>query len=94
VILTFLHILRYNNPSLTPKGPNDLEIGKKNFHLRPWLAEIFGKNRKMCFFGVISKLILGTPFAISLPFFQHVLFMGSLIHIPKFREEPSSGSIL
>jgi hypothetical protein len=25
------HILRYNHPSLTPKGPKDLEIGKKKF---------------------------------------------------------------
>jgi hypothetical protein len=27
----FFHILRYNNPSLTPYGPKELEIGQKNF---------------------------------------------------------------
>jgi hypothetical protein len=27
----FFHILRYNNPSLTPEGPKDLEIGKQFF---------------------------------------------------------------
>jgi hypothetical protein len=49
------HISKYNNPSLTPQGSKDLEIGKKNFQLHPWPAEIFSKNRKMRFFGMVSK---------------------------------------
>jgi hypothetical protein len=60
-------------------------LAKKNVELHPWPAEIFGKNQKMRFFGMISKLILGAPFDRSLPFFQHVLLMESLIHIPNFR---------
>jgi hypothetical protein len=46
----------------------------------PWLENFFCKNRKMFFF---QSLILGTPFDGSLPCFQHVLLMGSLIYIPK-----------
>ncbi len=81
----FFHILRYNHPSLTPLGPKDLEIGKKILQLHPWPAEIFGKNRKKPFFGLVSKFNLGALFDRSLPFFQHVLFMESLIHIPNLR---------
>ncbi len=33
----------------------------------------------------VQSLILGASFDRSLPFFQHVLFMGSLIHISNFR---------
>jgi hypothetical protein len=58
---------------------------QKNFQLHPWPGEIFGKNRKMCFFGLNSKFNFGAPFDRSLPFFQHVLFLGSLTHIPNFR---------
>jgi hypothetical protein len=34
-------------------------LAKKNLQLHAWPAEIFGKNRKMRFFGMISKFILG-----------------------------------
>jgi hypothetical protein len=61
VILTFFQILRYNHPSLTPQGPKDLEIGKKKFQLHPWPAEIFGKNRKMRFLGLVSKFNFRSP---------------------------------
>jgi hypothetical protein len=64
-----------------------LEIGKKNFQFHPWPAEIFGKNQKMRFFGLVQSLILGALLDRSLPFFQHVLFMESLIHIPKYESK-------
>jgi hypothetical protein len=51
----FFHILRYNHPSLHPKGPRIWKLAKKIFQLHAWPEEIFGKNRKMRLFGMISK---------------------------------------
>ncbi len=62
-----------------PKGPRIWKLAKKIFQLHPWPAEIFGKNRKMRFLVYFQSLILGALFDRSLPFFQHVLFMKSLI---------------
>ncbi len=62
-----------------PKGPRIWKLATKNFQLHPWPAEIFGKNRKMRFLGLVSKF--RAPFDRSLPFFQHILFMESLINI-------------
>ncbi len=67
-----------------PKGPRIWKLAKKNFKLHPWPAEIFGKNRKMRFFGLVSKFDFRSHLG-SLPFFQHVLFMEALIHILNFR---------
>ncbi len=64
-----------------PKGPRIWKLAKKKFQLHPWPAEIFGKNRKMRFLGLVSKFNFRSPFDRSLPFFKHVLFMESLIHI-------------
>ncbi len=36
-----------------PKGPRIWKLAKKNVQLYPWPAEIFGKNRKMRFFGLV-----------------------------------------
>ena len=44
-----------------PKGPRIWKLAKKNFKLHPWPAEIFGKNRKMRFFGMISKFNIRSP---------------------------------
>jgi hypothetical protein len=44
-------------------------LAKKKFKLHAWPAEIFAKNRKMRFFGMIQSLILGAGFDRSLPFF-------------------------
>jgi hypothetical protein len=44
-----------------PKGPRVWKLAKKNFQLHPWPAEIFGKNRKMRFFGTISKFNFRSP---------------------------------
>ena len=68
-----------------PKGPRIWKLAKKNFQLHAWPAEIFGKNRKMRFLVWFQSLILGAAFDRSLQFFQHVLFMGSLIHIQNFK---------
>jgi hypothetical protein len=57
-------------------------VAKENFQIHPWLAKIFGKF--FFWYNFSLSLILGTPFDGSLPLFQHVLFLGSLIHIPKF----------
>jgi hypothetical protein len=46
---------------LTPKGPKDFEMAKKNFQLQPWHAKFFGKNRKKIFF-IISKFNFRNPF--------------------------------
>jgi hypothetical protein len=63
-----------------PKGPRIWKLAKKNFQLHAWPAEIFGKNRKMRLFGMISKFNVRSPVWQTLPFFWHVLFMGSLNH--------------
>ncbi len=44
-----------------PKGPRVWKLAKKKFQLHPWPAEIFGKNRKMRFFGTISKFNFSSP---------------------------------
>ena len=44
-----------------PKGPRVWKLAKKNFQLHPWPAEIFGKNRKMRFFGLVSKFNFRSP---------------------------------
>jgi hypothetical protein len=44
-----------------PKGPRVWKLANKNFQLHPWPAEIFGKNRKMRFFGMISKFNFRSP---------------------------------
>ena len=44
-----------------PKGPRIWKLAKKIFQLHPWPAEIFGKNRKMRFFGTISKFNFRSP---------------------------------
>ncbi len=44
-----------------PKGPRIWKLAKKNFQLHPWPAEIFGKNRKLRFFGLVSKFNFGSP---------------------------------
>ncbi len=63
-----------------PKGPRIWKLAKKNFQFHPWPAEILA-NRKMRFFCMISKFNFRSP----IPFFQHVSFIGSLIHIQNFR---------
>ncbi len=71
----FFHILRYKHPSQTPWGPKDLEIAQKKFQLHPWPAEIFGKNRKLRFFGLVSKFNFRSPIWQIFTIFQHVLFI-------------------
>ena len=44
-----------------PKGPRIWKLAKKIFQLHAWPAEIFGKNRKMRFFGMISKFNVRSP---------------------------------
>jgi hypothetical protein len=44
-----------------PKGPRIWKLAKKNFQLHPWPAEIFGKKRKMRFFGLVSKFNFRSP---------------------------------
>ncbi len=44
-----------------PKGPRIWKLAKKFFQLHLWPAEIFGKNRKMRFFGLISKFNFRSP---------------------------------
>jgi hypothetical protein len=44
-----------------PKGPRIWKLAKKIFKLHAWPAEIFGKNRKMRFFGMISKFNVRSP---------------------------------
>ncbi len=44
-----------------PKGPRIWKLAKKNFQLHPWPAEIFGKNRKMRFLGLVSKFNFRSP---------------------------------
>ncbi len=44
-----------------PKGPRIWKLAQKNFQLHARPAEIFGKNRKMLFFGMISKFNFRSP---------------------------------
>ncbi len=44
-----------------PKGPRIWKLSKKIFQLHSWPAETFDKNRKMRFFGMISKFNVRSP---------------------------------
>jgi hypothetical protein len=44
-----------------PKGPRIWKLARKNFQLHPWPAEIFCKNRKMRFFGLVSNFDFRSP---------------------------------
>jgi len=44
-----------------PKGPRIWKLAKNFFQLHAWPAEIFGKNRKMRFLGLVSKLNFRSP---------------------------------
>ncbi len=44
-----------------PKGSRIWKLAKKKFQLHPWPAEIFGKNRKMRFLGLVSKFNFRSP---------------------------------
>jgi hypothetical protein len=44
-----------------PKGPRIWKLAKKFFQLHPWPEEIFGNNRKMRFFGLVSKFHFRSP---------------------------------
>jgi hypothetical protein len=85
----FFHILRYSHPSLTPWGPKDLEIGKKNFQLHPWPAEIFDKNRKMRFFGLVSKFNFRSPVWQIFTIFSPCFIFGILNTHTKFEVSKS-----
>jgi hypothetical protein len=83
----FFHILRYCITTIpdTLRAQGFENWQQKNFNFIHGLWKFMAKTRKMRFFVLISKFNLGPLFDKSLPFLQHVLFMGSLIHIPKFR---------
>ncbi len=68
-----------------PKGPRIWKLAKKIFNFMHGLRKFLAKTRKCVFLVWFQSLILGAAFDRSLPFFQHVLFMASLIHIPNFR---------
>jgi hypothetical protein len=61
-----------------PKGPRIWKWAKKNFQLHPWPAEIFGKNRKMRFFGLVSKFDFRSPVWQILTIFSACFIYGSL----------------
>jgi hypothetical protein len=67
-----------------PKGPRIWKLAKKIFNFIHGLRKFLAKTGKCVFLVWFQSLILEAPFDRSLPFFQHVLFMGSLIHIPNF----------
>ncbi len=67
-----------------PKGPRIWKLAKTNFQPHPRLRKFLAKTGKCIFLVWFQSLILGASFDRSLPFFQHVLFMGSLIHISNF----------
>ncbi len=67
-----------------PKGPRIWKLAKKNFQLHPWPAEIFGKNRKMCFFGMISKFNFWSPVWQIFTIFSACFIYGSLSTRTKF----------
>ncbi len=52
----FWHIFPWH-----PKGPRIWKLAKNIFQLHPWPAEIFCKNRKMRFFGLVSKFNFRSP---------------------------------
>ncbi len=55
VILTFFTFWGITTHLWHPKGPRIWKLAKKIFQLHAWPAEIFGKNWKMRFFGMISQ---------------------------------------
>ncbi len=64
-----------------PKGPRIWKLAKNFFQLQHGLRKFLAKTGKCVFLVWFQSLMLGAPFDRSLPFFRHVLFMGSLIHI-------------
>ncbi len=81
----FFHISMYNNPSLTHRVQGFGNWQKKMFNFIHGLRKFLAKTGKCVFLVWFQSLILGASFDRSLPLFQHVLFMGSLIHILNFR---------
>ncbi len=61
VILTFFTFWGITTHPWHPKGPRIRKLAKNFFQLHAWPAEIFGKNRKMRFFGMISKFNFRSP---------------------------------
>jgi len=68
-----------------PKGPRIWKLAKKIFQLHPWPAEIFGKNRKMRIFGLVSKFNFKSPVWQIFTIFSACFIMKSLIHIQNLR---------
>ncbi len=67
-----------------PKGPRIWKLAKKNFQLHPWPAEIFGKNRKLRFFGLVSKLNFRSPVLQIFTIFSACFIYGFFITLKKF----------
>ena len=72
-----------------PKGPRIWKLAKKNFQLHPWPAEIFGKNRKMRFFGLVSKFNFRSPVWQIFTIFSACFIYGMLNTRTKFEVSKS-----
>ncbi len=88
MILTFFTFWGITTQPWHPKAPRIWKLAKKKFQLLPWPAEIFGTNRKMRFFGMISKFNFRSPiwqiFAIFAACFIHgILNIHTKIKISK-----------
>jgi hypothetical protein len=52
----FFHILRYNNPFLTPLGPKDLEFGRKKLLTSSMACKNFWQKPENVFFWYSFKV--------------------------------------
>ncbi len=67
-----------------PKCPRIWKLAKTNFQLHAWPAEIFVKNRKMRFFGMISKFNVRSPVWQVFTIFSACFIYGILNTLIKF----------
>jgi hypothetical protein len=72
-----------------PKGPRIRKLAQKIFQLHPWPAEIFGKNRKMRFFGLVSKFNFRSPVWQIFTIFSACFIYGILNTLTKFEVSKS-----
>ena len=72
-----------------PWHPRIWKLAKKNFQLHPWPAEIFGKNRKMRFFGLVSKFNFRSPVWQIFTIFSACFIYGILNRHTKFEVSKS-----
>ncbi len=93
VILPFFTFWGITTHPWHPKGPRIWKLAKNNFQLHPWPAEIFGKNRKLRFFGLVSKFNFRSPVWQIFSIFSACFIYGFLNAHTKFEVSKSKNVV-